>query len=82
MLFVSEPPTPTSPSRLQRQPTICLRGHLSKQSSQEEPARVTFENEEEDTANGGGKYVYNLAWSLFRQTKESKQAVQKKIAFF
>ncbi|XP_071097692.1 protein unc-80 homolog [Haliotis cracherodii] len=51
-----EPPTPTSP-RLQRQATICLRGHLSKQTSLDDPARVVFENEEVDTANGaaGGR---------------------------
>ena len=56
-VIIAEPPTPTSP-RLQRQATICLRGHLSKQTSLEEgPARVVFENEDGDTANGAGMLI-------------------------
>ncbi|KAK7491630.1 hypothetical protein BaRGS_00017083 [Batillaria attramentaria] len=49
--------------RLQRQPTICLRGHLSKQNSLDDhppPAHVNFENEECEAVNGRARVPAGL----------------------
>ena len=55
--------------RLQRQLTICLRGHLSKQNSLDienaAPAHVAFENEECEALNGRGGWTERVRDTVF-----------------
>ena len=55
--------------RLQRQLTICLRGHMSKQNSLDmehaAPAHVAFENEECEALNGRGGWTERVRDTVF-----------------